>query len=413
MPRGGKTQRLQDMLSQSHIAPNRDELRESERVDESVHQPPETQGQGNVIGTNPITVERIAIVVASAMRNTDGDFSIERATKLGAKVFIDTADPAVAQAWMTKIERVFDVMDCSDDQKLCLATFLLEEGAYDWWQWVRSTYLDPSIICWIDFRRIFYDAYYHRSYKDAKQEEFLKLIQGHMTIAEYQEKFIELSKYVQVLVSNEIDKCRRFENRLMEEIRSIVIAAGWNEFGKLVESALRVEKSIFDRPIGREQIMFRANVKENELKVNLIPLDIHDFDVILGMDFLTTNRASVDFFQKEVVFRQPGQPEVIFNGQRRILPSCVISAIDAKRLLNKGCHVYLTHVIDTDVSKLKLEDIPVVKDFPDVFPEELPGLPSDRDMEFTIDLIPGTAPISQAPYRMAPIELKELKVQLQ
>ncbi|XP_022859602.1 uncharacterized protein LOC111380306 [Olea europaea var. sylvestris] len=141
----------------------------------------------------------------------------------------------------------------------------------------------------------------------------------------------------------------------------------------------------------------RIKVKENELKANLIPLDIHDFDVILGMDFLATNRASVDCFRKEVVFRQPGQPEIIFNGQRRILPSCVISAIDARRLLNKGCHAYLAHVIDIDVSKLKLEDIPVVKDFPDVFPEELPGLPSDRDMEFTIDLIPGTAPISRAP----------------
>ena len=106
-------------------------------------------------------------------------------------------------------------------------------------------------------------------------------------------------------------------------------------------------------------------VKENELKANLIPLDIHDFDVILGMDFLTTNRASVDCFRKKVVFRQPGQPEIIFNAHHRILPSCVISAIDARRLLNKGCHAYLAHVIDTYV------DIPVVTDFPDVFPEEL------------------------------------------
>ncbi|WVZ50992.1 hypothetical protein U9M48_002188 [Paspalum notatum var. saurae] len=57
--------------------------------------------------------------------------------------------------------------------------------------------------------------------------------------------------------------------------------------------------------------------------------------------------------------------------------------------------------------------IPVVCDFPDVFPEELPGLPPDRDVEFKIDLIPGTAPISRRPYRMAPDELKELKTQLQ
>ncbi|XP_022847478.1 uncharacterized protein LOC111369990 [Olea europaea var. sylvestris] len=189
------------MLPQSHIAPDRDELREPERVDESVHQPSEQRGQGNVTGTDPIAVERIAIAVVSAMRNTDRDFSIERATKLGAKVFTGTVDPAVAQAWMTNIERVFDVMGCLDERMLCLATFLLEEGAYDWWQ---------------------------SSYKDAKQKEFLKLVQGQMTVAEYQVRFIELSKYAQVLVSNEIDKCRRFENGSREEIRLVVTAAGWN-----------------------------------------------------------------------------------------------------------------------------------------------------------------------------------------
>ena len=59
-----------------------------------------------------------------------------------------------------------------------------------------------------------------------------------------------------------------------------------------------------------------------------------------------------------------------------------------------------------------LEDIPVVRDFPDVFPEELPGVPPDRDVEFVIDLIPGTVPIARRPYKMAPLELAELKKQL-
>ncbi|WVZ63695.1 hypothetical protein U9M48_013308 [Paspalum notatum var. saurae] len=61
----------------------------------------------------------------------------------------------------------------------------------------------------------------------------------------------------------------------------------------------------------------------------------------------------------------------------------------------------------------EIKKIPVVCDFPDVFPEELPGLPPDRDVEFRIDLIPGTAPVSKRPYGMAPDELKELKIQLQ
>ena len=87
----------------------------------------------------------------------------------------------------------------------------------------------------------------------------------------------------------------------------------------------------------------------------------------------------------------------------------VISALRAKRLLRKGCQRYLAHVVDTRKEVLKLDDIPVVRDFPNVFLEDLPGMPIDREIEFSIDLLLGTSPISKAPYQMAPTELKELK----
>ena len=74
---------------------------------------------------------------------------------------------------------------------------------------------------------------------------------------------------------------------------------------------------------------------------------------------------------------------------------------------------YLAHVVDTHSSEMGLEDVPVVRDFPDVFPDDLPGLPPEREIDFLIDLVPGIAPISLPPYRMAPAELKELKTQLQ
>ncbi|KAL2465555.1 CCHC-type domain-containing protein [Abeliophyllum distichum] len=199
MRRGGRTRRLQDILPHTHIAPDRDNLGEAEIIEESVHQPPEHLRQGNMVENDPVVVERIAVAVVSTMRNTYRNFSIERATKLGAKIFTGTTDPAIVEALMIKIERVFDVMGCPDDRKLRLATFLLEDGAYDWWQPVQNKYLDPSIITWTDFRRNFYDSYYPLSYKDTKQDEFLKLVQGSSTVAEYQKKFIELSKYAQVL----------------------------------------------------------------------------------------------------------------------------------------------------------------------------------------------------------------------
>ena len=92
----------------------------------------------------------------------------------------------------------------------------------------------------------------------------------------------------------------------------------------------------------------------------------------------------------------------------------IVSSIKARKLLEKGCMGYLANIMDTrEELKVKPEEVLVVNEFPDVFPEDLPGLPPDREIEFVIDLLPGTAPISKAPYRMAPAELKELKVQLQ
>uniref|UniRef100_A0A2N9FNH1 RNA-directed DNA polymerase n=1 Tax=Fagus sylvatica TaxID=28930 RepID=A0A2N9FNH1_FAGSY len=126
-------------------------------------------------------------------------------------------------------------------------------------------------------------------------------------------------------------------------------------------------------------------IEGRELSADLVLLGMHDFDVILGMNWLAAYHASVDCFEKEVVFRPPG----------------------------KGCRGFLASVVDLQKKELEIEDIPVVREFPDVFPEDLPGLPPDREVEFSIDLVPGTAPISKAPYRMAPAELKELKEQLE
>ncbi|KAL0546394.1 hypothetical protein IC582_016302 [Cucumis melo] len=102
-----------------------------------------------------------------------------------------------------------------------------------------------------------------------------------------------------------------------------------------------------------------------------------------------------------------------FKGEgSRSLPQ-VISAIRASKLLSQGTWGILASVVDTREVDVSLSSEPVVRDYSDVFPEELSGLPPHREVEFAIELEPGTVPISRASYRMAPAELKELKVQLQ
>ncbi|TYK21995.1 DNA/RNA polymerases superfamily protein [Cucumis melo var. makuwa] len=149
------------------------------------------------------------------------------------------------------------------------------------------------------------------------------------------------------------------------------------------------------------------------LLVDLLTLELQRIDVILGMNFLFAHYASMNCHRKEVVFRKPGFAQVVFRGMRKVVSRSSISVLKAKKLLKKGCTAFLAHIVVVQREKLKPEDVPVVKEFLNVFSNNLSGLPPDREIEFTIELLPETAPISQAPYRMAPSELKELKMQLQ
>ena len=90
----------------------------------------------------------------------------------------------------------------------------------------------------------------------------------------------------------------------------------------------------------------------------------------------------------------------------------MISVMKVEKLIRDGCEAYLAFSTTDEGSKRELSEVPVVQDFQEVFPDELPGLPPRRGAEFTIELLPGTRPISKAPY-LAPNELKELKAQLE
>ena len=150
-------------------------------------------------------------------------------------------------------------------------------------------------------------------------------------------------------------------------------------------------------------------IEGRELLADLVLLGMHDFDVIFGMDWLASYHASVHCFEKEVVFKPLGESKFLFKASCLPFMSPMISCIQANRLLRKGCQGFLASVVDLQSRELEIGDIPIVREFSDVFPDDLPGLPPECEIKFSIDLLPGTAPISKAPYRMAPTELKELK----
>ncbi|GKF80984.1 hypothetical protein Tco_0239586, partial [Tanacetum coccineum] len=105
------------------------------------------------------------------------------------------------------------------------------------------------------------------------------------------------------------------------------------------------------------------NLVNHLFKINLILIELGTFDVIIGMDWLVKSNASSSVY------------------------------------IERGCHLFLAHVTEKKPKEKQLEDVPVICNFLEVFPDDLPGLPPPRQVEFRIDLVSGAAPVARAPYR--------------
>ncbi|GKA13902.1 putative reverse transcriptase domain-containing protein [Tanacetum coccineum] len=130
------------------------------------------------------------------------------------------------------------------------------------------------------------------------------------------------------------------------------------------------------------------NILNHPFNIDLMPTELGSFDAIIGKGWLVKKKRGNE--------------------------CCFTLYRDTKtqEYMLKGCPVFLANVTtketEDDSEKTQVEDVPIVQDFPDVFPEDLSGLPPTRQVEFQIDLIPGAAPVARAPYRLAPSEMKEL-----
>ena len=153
-----------------------------------------------------------------------------------------------------------------------------------------------------------------------------------------------------------------------------------------------------------------------EFPIDLVPIAMGDVCVIVGMDWLSRFGAVIDCEWQLVTIRDPSGGVLTVYGEGTRPDSAFCSAARARQSLQQGCSGFVAYVVDTRVGAERpstVEEVPIVREFPDVFPEELPGVPPERQVEFHIDLIPGAAPIAKAPYRLAPPEMQELSSQLQ
>jgi len=145
----------------------------------------------------------------------------------------------------------------------------------------------------------------------------------------------------------------------------------------------------------------RVEVEGRQYRVNLICLPLEDLDVILGMDWLSANHILINCKEKRVMFPSSEDDVVLMSSQQ----------VDQAIQEGSQCFLILTQLsVEKEGGHLETA---VVREFSDVFPDEVLGLPPSREIEFSIDLVPRAGPVSIAPYRMAPAELAELKKQIE
>ncbi|XP_071933750.1 uncharacterized protein [Coffea arabica] len=274
-----------------------------------------------------------------------------------------------------------------------------------------------------------FDALKYSEERQVKREdEFIRLRQGTMSVAEYETQFTKLSKFVPQLVITEPKRKRRFIQGLNLEIQEALVAAPISTFGKVLERAQRIENAKFQ--LKAFQAWKRSIPNNNSEKsrenaplpkagrgvggIRLAPLPLlpqRKFEGVpaRGAQLGKGQYGGLSRGSQVTTPRSNQGSRISYTGRTnptfvkgKLASSALISGIQARKLLYKGAQGYLAYLINTKKDKVKIEEVPVVKDYLDMFPEELTSVPPEREVEFKIKLLPGTIPISKTPYRMAP-----------
>jgi hypothetical protein len=481
--------------------------------------------------------------------------------------FASSPDPLDADDWLKSMEKMLNIAQCTDREKVLYASGRLIGPAADWWDSYTAAHDAADTITWAEFSTQFWNYHIQAKLMKIKKKEFLSLKQGSMSVSEYCDKFIQLSRYAPDEVAEDERKQEHFIEGLNGPLQYALVAHTFPSFQRLLDKALAIEhkcvqlgdlkrKAISQgqgsnsvlprysspqgtpvrtgggqRPVQQSPLRtppprqatptgtptkfsgqsagttcFKcgktghyANVCPQRIattpvqnkqqtpgsgkgyfiaRVNQVSVDAtpNGADIVLGMFYVNAIPATILFdsgathsfmsaryantneipllnMRKPMIVITPKGPVEAnqmtcrltltimgreFGATAIILEASRIDLILGMSWLRKAKAIiacgrgtveltspkgerFQVNIAVTTSSKRAIFFIPeefvgdnicVVRDFPDVFLEELPGMPPDREVEFVIDLLPGTTPISKQTYKMSVEELKELKKQL-
>ncbi|KAA3470367.1 DNA/RNA polymerases superfamily protein [Gossypium australe] len=320
--------------------------------------------------------------------------------------------------------------------------------AYSWWK-IVTRHVPAEVADWEFFQVEFQKKYVGELYLEDRKQEFLMLKQEDMSIVDYEREYSRLSTYAKELILTEEDNCKCYVPGMRNEIRTQLVALIIKEFADLSERAKMVEQSLglckkveppratgSSTPIkvqdrqptvsvgsvkGPNRVLETQNcehygkkhwekcwklpkdpgssylyvnsdiVKSGNMnyemsKVAMSPFG--DFDIILGMDWLTEHGVVLDCGKKKFSVQDKKGKVIEVSDVKTSGSNQIISLMQVDKLLKQGCKAFLAYVINSKTKSKDIGDIRTVCEFSNVFPEELPGLPPNRDVEFAIEVFP-------------------------
>ena len=157
------------------------------------------------------------------------------------------------------------------------------------------------------------------------------------------------------------------------------------------------------------------SIQDHVTRINLNVFPLCSYDMIISMDWLERYKVVLNCFDKTFTYVAENKIVRKVKGFSKIVSLRQIFALQLKKCLRKGCKLYAVKVVGLLLNQnlTSVRDHLVLNEFMDVFPEEIPGLPPQREIDFSIEIILGFAPASKVPYRMSIPKLTELKIQVQ
>ncbi|GJW19651.1 reverse transcriptase domain-containing protein [Tanacetum coccineum] len=319
--------------------------------------------------------------------------------------------------WFELIESVFSRSNSTKDCKVKFANGTLTEEALSWWNsFAQPIGIEEAYkITWVEFKKLLIKKYCPRTEVQKMEDEFYHLTVKGNDLKTYVRRFQELATLCPTMVPDSEKMINNYRHctikcntcnkagHLTKNCRNKGLATGSNllpvtvtchVYGEKGHYANQCRKTTKNNAQGRAYMLRDRNAHQDPnvvtglhpdlepFEIDLMSIKLGSFDVVIGMDWLSKYHARIICDEKVV--------HIPINGE-----------------------TFIIRVMEKKSDEKRLEDIPVVREFPKVFLEDLPGLPPVCQVEFQIDLIPGSALVARAPYRLAPSEMQELSNQLQ